>query len=106
MLRRVIATDNEPSTHAKRTASRVMAIVFVTAFLDLIGFGIIIPLLPLYVQSMGGSAQTVGFILASFSFTQLVATPLLGRLSDSIGRRPVILISLAGNALSMVAFAA
>ena len=86
-------------------ASRVVFFVFVTVFLDLIGFGIIIPLLPFYVRTMGGSAETVGFILASFSVTQLLATPFLGRLSDRFGRRPVILLSLAGNAGAMVLFA-
>lgn len=86
-------------------ASRVVFFVFVTVFLDLIGFGIIIPLLPFYVRTMGGSAETVGFILASFSVTQLIATPFLGRLSDRYGRRPVILLSLAGNAGAMVLFA-
>ncbi len=86
-------------------ASRVVTLVFLTVFLDLIGFGIVIPLFPLYVTSMGGSARTIGFLLASFSFTQLVATPFLGRLSDRVGRRKVILLSLAGNAASMVLFA-
>ena len=86
-------------------ASRVIHFVFFTVFLDLIGFGIVIPLFPFYVKSMGGSARTLGFLLASFSFTQLVATPLLGRLSDRVGRRRVILLSLAGNAASMVLFA-
>jgi MFS family permease len=85
--------------------ARVTTFVFLTVFLDLIGFGIIIPLLPLYVHTMGGSAQTVGFILSSFSFTQLVATPFLGRLSDKLGRRPIILVSLLGNAASMILFA-
>jgi DHA1 family tetracycline resistance protein-like MFS transporter len=86
-------------------ASRVVTLVFLTVFLDLIGFGIVIPLFPLYVTSMGGSARTIGFLLASFSFTQLIATPFLGRLSDRVGRRKVILLSLAGNAASMVLFA-
>jgi DHA1 family tetracycline resistance protein-like MFS transporter len=86
-------------------ASRVVAFVFVTVFLDLIGFGIVIPLFPFYVKSMGGTARTVGFLLACFSATQLVATPFLGRLSDRAGRRKVILFSLAGNAVSMVLFA-
>jgi MFS family permease len=80
-------------------------IVFFTVFLDLAGFGIIIPLLPLYVKSMSGTAETVGFLFASFSFTQLIATPILGRLSDRYGRRRVVLTSLAGNATSMVLFA-
>jgi len=84
---------------------RVVFFVFVTVFLDMIGFGIVIPLLPFYVQAMGGSAQTVGLILGSFSLTQLIATPILGRLSDRYGRRPVILLSLAGNSLAMLVFA-
>ena len=88
-----------------RRASRVVTFVFLTVFLDLIGFGIVIPLFPFYVKTMGGSARTVGFLLSCFSFTQLVATPFLGRLSDRVGRRKVILVSLAGNAVSMVLFA-
>ncbi len=90
---------------SQRTISRVVFFVFVTVFLDLVGFGIVMPLMPLYVTSMGGNAQTVGFLLAGFSLLQLLATPFLGRLSDRIGRRPVILVSLAGNAAAMVIFA-
>ncbi|MEO6417817.1 MAG: MFS transporter [Polyangiaceae bacterium] len=88
-----------------RVRDRVLFFVFITVFLDLIGFGIVFPLLPFYVESMGGSPATVGFILASFSISQLIASPVLGRLSDRFGRRPVILVSLFGNALSMVVFA-
>jgi len=86
-------------------ARRVVPFVFLTVFLDLVGFGIILPLLPFYVNAMGGSAETVGVIFGCFSLTQLIATPMLGRISDRYGRRRVILVSLAGNALSMVAFA-
>ena len=89
----------------ERARSRVLFFVFITVFLDLIGFGIVFPLLPFYVESMGGSPPTVGFILASFSVSQLIASPILGRLSDRYGRRPVILLSLLGNAISMVVFA-
>jgi MFS transporter, DHA1 family, tetracycline resistance protein len=85
--------------------SRVLLFVFLTVFLDMIGFGIVIPLLPFYVRSMGGSAEMVGLILGSFSLTQMLATPILGRLSDRIGRRPVILVSLIGNAVAMLLFA-
>jgi MFS family permease len=85
--------------------SRVLFFVFLTVFLDMIGFGIVIPLLPFYVRSMGGSAEVVGVLLGSFSLTQVVATPILGRLSDRHGRRRVIVTSLAGNVLSMVIFA-
>ena len=103
----MIASDAASSLDAQRDPreGRVAFIVFFTVFLDLVGFGIIIPFLPLYVRSMGGTAETVGFLFASFSLTQLIATPLLGRLSDRVGRRRVILVSLAGNAASMVLFA-
>lgn len=71
----------------------------------MVGFGIVIPLLPFYVRGMGGSAETVGFVLGTFSLMQVMATPILGRLSDRHGRRRVILLSLAGNAIAMVVFA-
>lgn len=85
--------------------SRVLFFVFVTVLLDMVGFGIVIPLLPFYVQSMGGSAEVVGILLGTFAFTQMIATPILGRLSDRYGRRPIILASLFGNAVAMVIFA-
>ncbi len=85
--------------------SRVLFFVFATVLLDMVGFGIVIPLLPFYVQSMGGSAEVIGLLLGTFALTQTIATPLLGRLSDHYGRRPVILASLAGNTLAMVIFA-
>lgn len=84
---------------------RVLFVVLFTVFLDMFGYGIVIPLLPLYVSRMNADAFTVGLILTSFSVAQLIATPLLGRLSDRIGRRGIILVSLAGNAASMIVFA-
>jgi len=85
--------------------SRVLFFVFVTVLLDMVGFGIVIPLLPFYVQSMGGSAEVVGLLLGTFAFTQMIATPILGRMSDRFGRRPIILASLLGNTIAMVIFA-
>ena len=85
--------------------SRVLLFVFTTVLLDMMGFGIVIPLLPFYVQSMGGSATVVGVLLGTFAAMQMIATPLLGRMSDRYGRRPIILASLAGNAVAMVVFA-
>jgi MFS family permease len=101
----VVSLSNAPSASAETVRQRVVLFVFVTAFLDLIGFGIILPLLPFYVDKMGGSAETVGFIFMCFSLTQLLATPLLGRMSDRFGRRKVILLSLAGNVAAMIGFA-
>ncbi len=80
-------------------------VVFFTAVLDLIGFGIIIPLLPLYAESYGASGTEIGLLFAAYSLMNFLFAPVWGRLSDRIGRRPVMLGSIAGNALAMVAFA-
>src|SRR5207253_7184671 len=66
---------------------------------------IVIPQLPFIVRGMNGSAQLTGLALAAFSVAQLFANPVLGRVSDRVGRRPVILLSLAGNALALGLFA-
>jgi DHA1 family tetracycline resistance protein-like MFS transporter len=100
-----MSSEPDPTAIDPRKASRVVFFVFVTVFLDLVGFGVVAPLMPFYVESMGGSAQTVGLLFGCFSAAQLLATPFLGKLSDRVGRRPVILVSLAGNAAAMVIFA-
>ncbi|MEY2444555.1 MAG: transporter, family, tetracycline resistance protein, partial [Ilumatobacteraceae bacterium] len=73
--------------------------IWTTVALDLVGFGIIVPILGRYAERFGASGLTVGFLFASFSLAQLVCAPLLGRLSDRIGRKPVIVISLFGTAI-------
>jgi multidrug resistance protein len=82
-----------------------LVIIFVTVFIDLIGFGIIIPLLPFYAEHFGASALMVGLLSTSFSLMQFLFAPFWGRLSDRIGRRPVILIGLLGSAFSYALFA-
>jgi len=77
--------------------------VFVTVFLDLVGFGIVIPLLPLYAQRFGAGAVAVAWLLAIYSLMQFLFAPAWGRLSDRIGRRPVLLIGLFGSAASYLA---
>jgi DHA1 family tetracycline resistance protein-like MFS transporter len=89
----------------RASTRHVVPLVTATVFLDLVGFGIVLPLLPLYVDHMGGTSATVGALLSSFALAQLVATPLLGRASDRFGRRSVILLSLAGNVAAMLIFA-
>lgn len=79
-----------------------MLILFFIVLIDLIGFGIIIPLLPFYAEFYQASPETVGLVMATYSFTQFLAAPFWGRLSDRIGRRPVLLVSLAGAAASYV----
>jgi len=73
--------------------------IWSTVALDLIGFGIIVPILGRYAERFGASGLTVGLLFASFSLAQLVVAPLLGHLSDRIGRKPVIIISLVGTAV-------
>jgi DHA1 family tetracycline resistance protein-like MFS transporter len=81
-----------------------IGIVFLIVFIDLVGFGIVIPILPLYAEKYGPSPMVFGLLMASFSVMQFVFAPILGRLSDRIGRRPVLLISLAGSAVGYVLF--
>ena len=81
-----------------------LAIVFVTVFIDLLGFGIVLPLLPRYGKYFGADEFTLGLLMASFSAMQFVFAPLWGRLSDRIGRRPVLLLGLAGSTVSYAMF--
>ncbi len=76
--------------------------IFLIVFIDLVGFGIIIPILPLYATSFKASPATIGILLASYSLMQMVATPYLGALSDKWGRRPVLLVSQVGTLLSFL----
>jgi MFS family permease len=75
-----------------------------TVALDLIGFGMVIPLLPLYAQRFDASPIEIGFLTAIYTLMQLIFAPLWGRLSDRVGRRPVIMASLAGSAVASLVF--
>lgn len=86
------------------TGRSPLAVVFVTVFLDLVGFGIVIPLLPLYGQRFGAGPVAAAWLLAVYSLMQFFFAPGWGRLSDRIGRRPVLLVGLFGSALSYLAF--
>ncbi|MEQ1911273.1 MAG: MFS transporter, partial [Vicinamibacterales bacterium] len=85
--------------------TRPLLIIFLTIFVNLVGFGIIIPLLPFYAETFGASPLTIGLLFAVFSACQLVAAPVLGDLSDKYGRRPILIFSLAGTVLSFVMMA-
>jgi len=83
------------------TKSRLFTI-FVIVFIDLMGFGLILPLLPFYAESFGASPFVQGILVASYAFGQLIGAPILGRLSDRYGRRPILLLSIFGTFLSLL----
>src|SRR2546429_8500596 len=86
------------------TRSR-LGVIFVTVVIDLIGFGIILPILPVYAQRFGAQGIGYGALVFVFSAVQFVARALLGRLSDRIGRRPILLTTMLFNAAGYVLFA-
>jgi DHA1 family tetracycline resistance protein-like MFS transporter len=79
-----------------------LAVLFSVIVVDLIGFGIVVPILPFWAERFGADGSTLGLLLASHAGMQLVGAPIWGRLSDRIGRRPVMLITIAGTALSLL----
>jgi DHA1 family tetracycline resistance protein-like MFS transporter len=82
-----------------------LLVIFLTVFIDLIGFGIVMPLLPIYAKDFGAPGFMIGLILSSFSIMQFLFAPMWGRLSDRIGRRPVLLISNFGSTIAYLIFA-
>jgi len=81
-----------------------LVVIFTTVFIDLVGFGIVIPVLPFYAEGarFNASPRTVGLLFASYSVMQLIFAPILGRLSDKYGRRPVLLISIIGTGIGFL----
>ena len=81
---------------------RNVTILFATMVVVMLGFGIIITILPFYIESMGASGRDLGLLMATFAFMQLIFAPMWGSLSDRIGRKPVLLIGVLGNAISQL----
>ncbi len=83
-----------------------LLVIFLTVFIDLLGFGMVLPLLPVYADhfNIGNSGWMLGALMASFSAMQFIFAPFWGRLSDRIGRRPVIMIGLAGSVIFYALF--
>jgi DHA1 family tetracycline resistance protein-like MFS transporter len=81
-----------------------LLVIFITVFIDLVGFGIVIPVLPYYVEGtkFNATPRTVGILFASYSVMQLIFSPVLGRLSDKYGRRPILFFSLLGTSLGFL----
>ncbi|MGH8573746.1 MAG: MFS transporter, partial [Gammaproteobacteria bacterium] len=83
---------------------RRLAVLIAVNFVDMIGFMIVLPLLPFYALKLDATPETVGQLIAAFSIAQLLSAPLWGRVSDRYGRRPALLIGLSASAIAYVVF--
>src|SRR5581483_1937488 len=84
---------------------RARWVVFLTVFLDLLGFGMVIPILQLYARELHATLPQTGWLMAIYSIMQLCFAPVWGRLSDKMGRRPVLLVSIFGSCASQLGYA-
>lgn len=82
--------------------NKPLASIFLIVFIDMLGFGLILPLLPYYAEEFGASDTVIGLLVASYAAAQLIGAPILGRLSDRFGRRPILLISLIGTLIGFL----
>ena len=103
-------TETDPAESLAQPSKGTLLVLFLTVFIDLLGFGIVLPLLPVYAKSFaadlspGTRSAVVGLLMASFSAMQFLFLPIWGRLSDRLGRRPVLLVGLAGSVLFYALF--
>src|ERR671932_33343 len=102
----MLASRARPSLAAQLGISRPMALILFTVFLDLLGIGLIFPIGPFYASSFGANAFEVGLLFTSYSIAQFLTIPILGALSDRLGRRPVLLSCIAGEAVGYLLFGA
>lgn len=82
-----------------------LVVLMITAFIDMVGLLMIIPLLPFYAKHLGASGFIVGLLVSSFAIAQLITAPMWGRFSDRYGRRPALLVGLTGSAIAYIVFA-
>src|SRR5204862_7700234 len=97
------ALDGPPNMRRARSSLPPgFGTIWTTVAVDLIGFGIVLPVLPLYAERFGATPTQIGALLASFSVAQLLFAPVWGLVSDRVGRKPVLVLSLAGTAVGSV----
>ena len=79
--------------------------IFLIVLVDVLGLTIILPLLPFYAEQLGASATVVGLLISSYAFCQLIAGPILGRMSDHMGRKPLLIVSQIGTLIGFLILA-
>lgn len=96
-----------PTTNNEKFFTKPLLIIFITIFIDLLGFGIVIPLLPFFAQDFQATPIDIGFLVSSYSWMQFIFAPILGNLSDRYGRRPILFLSIIGSGIGylMIGFA-
>jgi len=97
-------TDEHPADDGKSAFGK-LAVLMVTAFIDMLGLLMILPLLPFYAKTLGAGGAVVGLLVSSFSVAQLLSAPIWGRFSDKYGRRPALMVGLGASAVAYVVFA-
>ena len=84
--------------------NRQLAILFFTLVVVMLGFGMIIPIMPFYIEAFGAGGSELGFLMAVFATMQFFFSPVWGQLSDRFGRKPILVIGIVGNGISMLFF--
>jgi multidrug resistance protein len=95
---------SDPSSPGGTTYGKLV-VLMITAFIDMVGLLMVVPLLPFYAERLGGTGLVVGLLVSSYAVAQLISAPYWGRLSDRHGRRPALLVGLAASAIAYVIFA-
>jgi MFS family permease len=93
-----------PVTSTQRDNLRRLSVLIAVNFIDMLGFAIVLPILPFYALELEATPETIGWMIASFSIAQLIASPLWGRVSDRYGRRPALMIGLLASAMAFLVF--
>ncbi|HEY6064807.1 MAG TPA: MFS transporter, partial [Thermoanaerobaculia bacterium] len=94
-----------PAAESSTSSAGKLAVLMVTAFMDMVGVLMIVPLMPFYAKSMGAGGFVVGLLVSSFSIAQLLMAPVWGRFSDHYGRRPALIVGMTASAIAYVIFA-
>jgi multidrug resistance protein len=98
------STDHGAGADSRSTFGKLV-VLMVTAFIDMLGLLMILPLLPFYAKDLGAGGLVVGLLASSFSIAQLLSAPVWGRFSDKYGRRPALMVGLGASAIAFVVFA-